>query len=153
MVEETEAKALVERFYYSGWNKNSESVVMECIDPNVRYKPAMGRRQGGAKSVIQYMTTMHKKLGRHIVHIEDMIVNENKVAARIKCNGIHRADFFGVPGTGHEIAWNIAAFFTIRDGKIVELWTLGDVDAVKRQIGAKQDTPFFPVVSNAPQKP
>jgi predicted ester cyclase len=42
--------------------------------------------------------------------------------------------FFGVQATGREIAWSGAAFFKIEDGLIAELWVLGDIDAVKRQL-------------------
>jgi len=44
--------------------------------------------------------------------------------------------FFGMPPTGREIVWTGAAFFHIIGLQIVSLWVLGDVDAVKRQLGA-----------------
>ena len=57
-------------------------------------------------------------------------------AARLRFSGVHRAMFFGIPPTGREIVWSGAAFFHIISLQIISLWVLGDVDAVKRQLGA-----------------
>jgi predicted ester cyclase len=56
--------------------------------------------------------------------------------------GIHRAPFFGVDATGREIAWAGAAFFTIDGEQIVALWVLGDLDGLKRQLGASAGSRF-----------
>jgi predicted ester cyclase len=52
----------------------------------------------------------------------------------MRFTGIHRAKFFGVEATGRAIAWRGAAFFTARSGMLTELWVLGDVEAVMRQV-------------------
>ncbi|MGH6906298.1 MAG: hypothetical protein ACREDX_00390 [Aestuariivirga sp.] len=46
--------------------------------------------------------------------------------------------------TGREIAWAGGAFFKMADGKIAELWVLGDIDSVKQQLGALAHTHFAP---------
>jgi predicted ester cyclase len=56
--------------------------------------------------------------------------------------GIHNGEFFGVPATGREIIWTGAAFFTTNGRQIIELWVLGDIDAVKQQLGAGSAAPF-----------
>jgi predicted ester cyclase len=43
--------------------------------------------------------------------------------------------FFGIPPTGREVVWSGAAFFRTTGHQIVSLWVLGEVDAVKRQLG------------------
>jgi len=136
-------RQLLERFYYDGWNKNNENVVMECLHERVRFRSAMGKKKNGSSAVVEHMKKMHKALGNHTKKIDDVVITENKCAARIKCYGVHRSEFFGQPGTGHELQWCNAAFFTIRDDKITELWVLGDIDGLKNQLGAEQNaTPF-----------
>ncbi|GKX32466.1 MAG: hypothetical protein MnENMB40S_00840 [Rhizobiaceae bacterium MnEN-MB40S] len=40
------------------------------------------------------------------------------------------------------IEWSGAAFFTVRQEQLAELWVLGDVDAVKRQLGPAATSDF-----------
>jgi predicted ester cyclase len=60
----------------------------------------------------------------------------------MRFRGIHRARFFGVEATGREIIWAGAAFFTSDGNQIVALWVLGDLDGVKRQLGAAAESAF-----------
>jgi predicted ester cyclase len=56
--------------------------------------------------------------------------------------GIHRGVFFDVPATGRVITWVGAAFFTIARNRVTRLWVIGDIDAVKRQLGVGASDPF-----------
>lgn len=136
-------RQLLERFYYLGWNKNNENIIRETVHEKVRFASNVAKKQVGVVGVLNHMRKMHQALGKHTKEIEHAVIENNKCAVRIKCTGIHRNEFFGVPGTGHEITWYNAAWFTIRENKIVEIWVLGDVDTLKGQLGAEQDaTPF-----------
>jgi predicted ester cyclase len=69
-----------------------------------------------------------------------MLESDERMAARLRFSGIHLAMFFGIPPTGREIVWSGAAFFHIIGPQIISLWVLGDVDAVKRQLGRSVDS-------------
>jgi len=47
-----------------------------------------------------------------------------------------------VEATGRVITWAGGAFFTTDGERITELWVLGDIDSVKQQLGAPQDSGF-----------
>jgi predicted ester cyclase len=49
-------------------------------------------------------------------------------------DGRHRGRFFGIAPSGREIRWSGAAFFKSRDSKIIELWVLGDIEGIRRQL-------------------
>jgi predicted ester cyclase len=140
---------IVERFYYEGLNRKDEDVMLDILHPNVKFRSALGAKKTGSDAVIGHMNYMHSVLGRHVRQIEDLVVSEEdddgccKIAARIKCSGVHRADFFGVAGTGTEVRWCNAAWFTIQNGLITEWWVLGDVDSLKRQLGAETEASCF----------
>lgn len=139
----------IERFYYQGWNKKNTDVITSCLDPAVRFRSATGKKRQGVAAVVEHVNQMHATLGRHTRIIEDLVdstsAENKKCAVRIKCTGVHQNEFFGVPGTGHEITWCNAAFFTFNaQGLISEIYVLGDMDSIKRQIGASPDAPPFP---------
>ncbi len=80
------------------------------------------------------MRGIHRALGDYVCIIEDMVVMDNRIAARMLFKGRNQDEFFGVTATGREIAWAGAAFFTMNGSRITELWVLGDVDSVKAQL-------------------
>jgi steroid delta-isomerase-like uncharacterized protein len=128
------AKALVERFYDVVWNKADEQAAREILDPNFIFRASLGPELRGPEGFIAYLRSVHAALERFTCTIEDLVATEARAAAKMRFTGTHRAKFFGVEATGRAIAWSGAAFFTARNGLITELWVLGDVEAVMRQV-------------------
>ena len=82
------------------------------------------------------MREVHAALADYRCDIKDLIATDERAAARMTFTGIHRAEFFGVPATQRRVTWAGAAFFAAADGRIKDIWVLGDLDGVKRQLGA-----------------
>jgi predicted ester cyclase len=72
-----------------------------------------------------------------------VIAAGDHAAARMVFYGRHRGKFFGIEPSGQEIRWNGAAFFKTRDGTIIELWVLGDIEEVRRQLEPQRAAPIF----------
>jgi steroid delta-isomerase-like uncharacterized protein len=139
---EISVSRLVERFYYEVWNKADEAVAREILHAGFEFRASLGPERRGPEGFIDYMRSIHAVLADYQCIIDDLIVNGGRAAARMRFRGVHRQVFFGVPATGREITWTGAAFFTMDAGKIAKLWVLGDIDAVKRQLGASGATSF-----------
>jgi steroid delta-isomerase-like uncharacterized protein len=133
---------LVERFYDEVWNKADERVAREILHARFRFRASLGPERQGPEGFIGYMRQVHAALGDYECIIEDLIESDIRVAARMRFRGVHLGPFFGVPATGREISWSGAAFFTTDHRQIVELWVLGDIDAVKQQLGAGAASSF-----------
>jgi predicted ester cyclase len=127
---------LVERFYGGVWNKADEAVAAEILDPGLRFRSSLGLESTGLAEFLRYMRSIHAALADYTCIIEDLIATEHRAAARLRFRGVHRGLFFGIAPTFREITWVGGAFFTTDRSRITELWVLGDVDAVKRQLGA-----------------
>lgn len=137
------AQALVERFYDEVWNKADERAAREILGESFRFRASLGPELRGPGGFITYMRSIHAALGNFVCTIEEVIATPDRAAARMRFRGTHRAKFFGIAATGREIHWSGAAFFKIDGGMIVELWVLGDVDAVKRQLAPERPTESF----------
>jgi len=129
-------KQLVERFYHEVWNRADEDVAREILAADFRFRGSLGPEKRGPAGFIEYMRSVHAALGEYVCIIEDLVATEDRAAARMMFRGIHRGPFFDVAATGRTIEWAGAAFFTVVDGQIAALWVLGDIDHVKRQLGA-----------------
>jgi len=130
------SRELVERFYHEVWNNADESVAREILDEDFRFRGSLGPEKRGQDGFIDYMRAVHDALADYQCIIEDLITTEDRATARMTFKGVHQAEFFGIEATGQEIKWAGAAFFTISDGRISELWVLGDIDSVKQQLGS-----------------
>ncbi len=58
------------------------------------------------------------------------------VVSHIVGRGVHEGDFLGIPATNNEVETDGIAIHRIRDGKIVEYWSVTDVARVLQQVGA-----------------
>ena len=74
--------------------------------------------------------------------VDDLVATQDRAAARVTFKGIHKGRFFDTDATGREITWAGAAFFRTDGDRIIELWVLGDIDGVKRQLGAPAGASF-----------
>lgn len=131
----TPPSRLIERFYHDVWNEANETVAREILHPAFRFRASLGPEKSGPEGFIEYMRLIHTALGGYTCAIVDIIEQGERAAARMRFTGVHRGTLFGVAPTGRPIAWSGAAFFATDGHQITSLWVLGDVDAVKQQLG------------------
>jgi len=58
------------------------------------------------------------------------------VVSQIIGRGIHKGDLLGIPATNKDVETTGIAIHRVRDGKIVEYWSVVDVAQVLQQVGA-----------------
>jgi len=68
--------------------------------------------------------------------IEELIAEEDKIAARFTMRGTHLGVFFGVPPTGKKIQVQAMNFYRFAGGQIVEERGQPDLFGLLQQIGA-----------------
>lgn len=134
--------ALVRRFYDEAWNRADEAVAREILHPEIAFRGSLGPERRGIDGFIDYMRAVHAALGDYRCTIDDLVATRSRAAARLTFAGVHRGALFGVAATGRRISWAGAAFFAVAGGRITEVWVVGDVDAVKRQLGATAGAGF-----------
>jgi predicted ester cyclase len=66
--------------------------------------------------------------------IERLVVHGEQVACRIRFDCTPAASFRGIPATGQPISFVEHVFYRYQDGKIAEIWSLIDMDAVRAQL-------------------
>jgi predicted ester cyclase len=103
----------------------------------------LGPELHGPEGFISYLRSIHAALADYTCIIEDLIVAENRAAARMTFKGLHRGRFFRRGGvrSGDPMG---GAFFTTDSERIVALWVLGDIDSVKHQLNARANADFGP---------
>lgn len=133
---------LVERFYSELWNQQDFGVANEILAPDFRFRGSLGTETTGITAFITYAQSVHAALADYCCNIDEFICDDTRVAARMTFAGVHSGHLFGVAASGRHISWAGAAFFEIAPGRLTALWVLGDVDELKRQLGARSASPF-----------
>jgi predicted ester cyclase len=71
--------------------------------------------------------------GRHEIGIQ--VAEGDLVVSQITGRGVHAGELLGIPATNAEIETEGIVIHRIRDGKIVEYWSVTDIARVLRQVG------------------
>ena len=127
-------KEMVRKWYEQMWNHWDESVFDEILDPELKLRGSLGPEHHGHAGVSEYMRFVRAVFPDFQNRIVEMVEEGNKVFARLTYTGTHRGALFGIPASGRTIEYSGAALFTFERGRIVDVWVLGDVDGLKRQI-------------------
>jgi predicted ester cyclase len=136
---------LVERFYRQVWNTADEAEARKILKPDFRFRASLGPELRGPCGFIAYLRSVHAALDHFTCTIEELIATADRAAARMSFRGTHRGILFGIAATGRDIRWSGAAFFKTGGGMIAELWVLGDIEAVRRQLTPERPFESFQV--------
>jgi steroid delta-isomerase-like uncharacterized protein len=132
----TENKVVMRRFV-EFINTGSEKLAEELISPDAVFyvpgRPEPMRGPGGYLAIIGMMRAGFPDIQWTL---EEMIAEDDKVAARFTMRGTHQGNFFGVPPTGKTIAVQAMNFYRLAGGQFVEERGQPDLLGLLMQIGA-----------------
>ena len=123
----SQQKSVVETFYREMWNKADKSLIPEIFHDNFTFRGSLGPVLVGHAQFAGYVDQVLGSLGDYACEILQMTEEDNRVVAKMLFQGVHKADMFGYAATGKQVEWHGSAHFTFRDGKVADLWVLGDV--------------------------
>jgi steroid delta-isomerase-like uncharacterized protein len=73
--------------------------------------------------------------------IRTQVAEGDLVVSHIVARGVHAGELLGIPATNKEVETDGMAIHRVRDGKIVEYWSVVDVARVLQQLGALPGPP------------
>jgi predicted ester cyclase len=77
--------------------------------------------------------------GRHEIGLQ--VAEGDLVVSQVIGRGVHAGELLGIPATNNEVETEGIAIHRVREGKIVEYWSVIDVARVLQQIGALPGPP------------
>ncbi len=96
-------------------------------------------RSGGAESRGREWFKMRARavqaaFGDRSVSVDDLFVDGDRIAWRWTLTGTHVGPFLETPPTGKRVTLRGVNFQRVRDGAVVEHWTLADLAGLTRQL-------------------
>jgi steroid delta-isomerase-like uncharacterized protein len=130
----------VERFYDDIWNRGDVSMVRQVLHPDVTFRGSLGAVLRGHQEFLAYVKEVTDALDDYRCKIVALVSDVDRVAARMRFSGVHRGTLLGHAATGRHVAWAGAAFFTFGpDGLVHDIWVLGDLQALHRQLTVPEE--------------
>ena len=127
-------KAIIQRFERAFATNDTATIDELCDRGLVDHTPQPGAPPtlDGFKATIAGYTGAFPDL--EIGDLE-VIAEGDTVATRWTAKGTHQGDMPGIPATGKQIQVGGMNFYTLRDGRITEVWTQYDGIAMLQQLG------------------
>ena len=120
-------KEIVRKFYKDMWDHGDIELVPEIFHENFTFRGSLGPILIGHGQFSDYVVWVRDTLANYTSDIICMVEENDKVAAKLHFHGVHRKTLFGCAPTGQLVGWDGAPIFTFKDGKVSDLWVLGDI--------------------------
>ena len=118
-------------------NTASEALAGELISPDaIFYVPGRPDPLRGPAGYLEIVNMMRSGFPDIQWTLDDMVAENDKIAARFTMRGTHRGTFFGVPPTENLIAVKAMNFYRFSNGQIIEEFGQPDLLGLLKQIGA-----------------
>lgn len=118
-------------------NTASEKLATELIHPQaVFYVPGYPEPMHGPAGYLAIIAMMRVAFPDIQWTLEEMVVEDDKVAARFTMRGTHKGAFFGVSPTEKSIRVQSMAFYRLSAGQFIEEHGQPDMLGLLQQIGA-----------------
>lgn len=117
---ENQAKQIVKSFFEEGYVNHNYDYVMDCVaEQYIDHSPASARSNTDAVGILNIVESQFPDMKIEII---DIFAEGEMVSTRIRFEGTHSSECYGVAPTGKKIKFEALENFRVRDGKIVESW-------------------------------
>jgi predicted ester cyclase len=138
-----ENKALIRRYIQaiddnetSDWSVLDEFLAEDFVAHNPPI-PGVSLDRDGMKQAAEIFRVATP--GRHEIAMQ--VAEGDLVVSRIVGRGVHAGELLGIPATNKDVETDGIAIHRVRDGKIVEYWSVADIARVLMQVGALPGPP------------
>ena len=127
-------KEIVKSYYENLWNKKDKSYIDKLFDDKITFRGSLNIETHGKKEFEDYFDMILSAIPNLYHGVELLIAENNLVSARAIYNGTHMGKLFDFEATNNRIRYYGASFFRIENDKIKEIWVLGDLNSLYKQL-------------------
>ena len=129
---------LIRDYFNEVWNKGNLDILDELLSIDyLNHSSSIPDTPPGPVGLKPIVTTMRIAFPDLHYSIQDLIITETRIVARVKMTGTHTGDFFGIPPTNKKISVDQINIEYIKDGRISEHWRITDENTMMSQLGLK----------------
>jgi len=127
-------KQIIEEYYDVLWNEKKLDQANTFLHSTITFRGSLGMRVEGINGFCDYAKMLFSAFPNLYHVIEDVVIEGDKAAVRVVYTGTHTGKLFGFEPTGNRIRYSGASFFKFENEKIIDIWVLGDLNALYGQL-------------------
>jgi predicted ester cyclase len=128
---------VIRAFYADLWERADLARLPALMHEDVAFQGTFGQTMRGLDAFGAYVRSVRHAFSTYRCEVLDLLVDGDRVAARVRFSGIHDAGpFLDHPPSGRDLAWEGVGFFTLEAGRIRHLWVMGDMLGLLNQLRA-----------------
>jgi len=127
-------KQIIEEYYDVIWNEKKLDQANKFLHSTITFRGSLGMRVEGINGFCDYAKMLFSAFPNLYHVIEDVVIEGDKAAVRVVYTGTHTGKLFGFEPTGNRIRYSGASFFKFENDKIIDIWVLGDLNALYGQL-------------------
>ncbi len=128
-------KSIMRRAYDEILNEGNIDVADEVIAEDMTEHEQFPGLEPGREGFKGFVRMFREAFPDLQVTVEDMIAEDDRVAARVTMRGTHQGVFLGIDPTGNQIEVPVVDIVRFADGMAVEHWGVTDNMAMMVQLG------------------
>lgn len=133
---ELKNKKIIEAYFYEVWNKGDFSKLNEIIhDDYLNHNPSAPNPPRGPSGLVPIISEMRSGISDLNYTIEDLIITNDHVVARVTVTGTQAQTLWGIPPTGKNFKVSQINIERIQGGKIIEHWRVTEELKLFQQLG------------------
>jgi len=134
-VETATNKELCRRFFVEVVSQGALGVIDEICAPEYRLHATLsGPDAIDREALKELVTSWRSSFPDGQISVEEMVAENDLVAARMLERGTHLGEFSGIPPTGRAVSYGSMTFMRVVDGRITDHWGLLDMPSLLQQI-------------------
>jgi|GEM_PF-214851 len=124
----------IERYYDTIWNRRDQRLIPVLLTTDLPFRTTLGRSGRGRRQLAAEIERLQQALQGCRCEIKALVCEGEQGFVQLQYRGLHHAELLGFPATQQPLAWSSAALFQFRQGRIVQLWELGDLHDLYQQL-------------------
>lgn len=133
--DEASHRAAVVSMFEQGWNLGETDVFGSTIAKSVDFHYAGSHRVVSRQEMSAIVLRWREAFPDLQITIDEILAEEDIVAARMTWSGTHQGSWRGVEPTGKTATMAMMMFFRFENGLLVELWEVDDQLGLRKQLG------------------
>lgn len=125
-------KTLMQRFLDCSISNDTADLLALLSPDYIAHIPTGPANREG---FVQHNSVFNEAFSDKQIMVKDLVAENDTVVARIVWRGTQTGEFMGMPATGKTVEINAYVTEKIKDGKLVEHWSLFDRLGMMQQLG------------------
>jgi len=117
------------------WNQGNHALVRPLLDVGFVYQGSLSEAPMDAQEFLDHARSIRESVADFHVAIEEIVAENDSVVTFSSLAGQLVKPVFGLPPSDRVVSLPVVSIYHLRHGRVRDLTTLYDVQAIKRQLG------------------